>query len=82
MTATPIQQRYHISYVSGRILRSDLVGGPRLEPGASRSRTVLFACPTGSSRTRNAPPEYKSRRVRVRWLPLMTARCRECVTRL
>jgi hypothetical protein len=59
-----------------------LVGGPGFEPGASRSRTVWAACPTRSSRTRPTPPEYKSRRLRIRWLPLMTARCRECVTRL
>jgi hypothetical protein len=59
-----------------------MVGGEGFEPSYSRSRTVSAAGPTSSSRTRHAPTEFKSRRLRVRSLPLMTARCRECVTRL
>ncbi len=42
-----------------------LVGGPGFEPGASRSRTVLVACPPVSRRLPRCPPEVVSRVVVV-----------------
>src|SRR6202022_2444302 len=36
-----------------------LVGGPGFDPGASRSRTVLVACPRVSRRLRRCPSELK-----------------------
>ena len=46
-----------------------LVGGPGFEPGASRSRTVLVACPPVSRRLPRCPPELKLPRRGVRACP-------------
>ena len=40
-------------------------GARDLNPGASRSRTVLMVCPRVSSRVREGPPELEFRRLRV-----------------
>ena len=42
-----------------------LVGGPGFEPGASRSRTVLVACPGVSRRLPKGPPDLNCRLVVV-----------------
>ena len=65
----------------GAVQVQKVVGGPGLEPGASRSRTVLAACPRASSGVRDRPPELKSRRLGVLRWPDRTASFRECVTR-
>src|SRR5712664_4831072 len=50
-----------------------LVGGPGFEPGASRSRTVLVACPLVSRRLPRCPPELKLLRFGVRPCPPRSA---------
>ncbi len=59
-----------------------LVGGPGFEPGASRSRTVLVACPPVSRRLPRCPPELKLQLLGVRPCPPRAAWCRESVPRL
>ena len=48
---------WHVLAVRRQI--QNLVGGPGFEPGASRSRTVLMACPRVSCQLRDGPPELK-----------------------
>src|SRR5215510_2204994 len=38
-----------------------LVGGPGFEPGASRSRALVTACPPASYRVLRCPPELRTR---------------------
>src|SRR5439155_17472722 len=64
------------------ILNSKLVGGPGFEPGVSRPRTVLVACPPVSRRLPTCPPELKLPLLNVRLCPPRAAWCRESVPRL
>jgi len=58
-----------------------LVGGPGFEPGASRSRTVLVACPRVSRRLRRCLLELNLPLLGVHPCPARAAWCRESVTR-
>jgi len=64
------------------VLNTKMVGGPGFEPGASRSRTVLVACPPVSRRLPRCPPELKLPLLGVRLCPPRAAWCRESVPRL
>jgi hypothetical protein len=63
-------------------LTQKLVGGPGFEPGASRSRTVVVACPLLSRRLPRCPPELKLPHLRVRPCPPRATWFRESVPRL
>src|SRR5260370_21521655 len=63
-------------------LWSEKVGGPGFDPEASRSRTVLIACPPVSRWLPRCPPELKLPVLGVRLCPPRAARCRESVPRL
>ena len=56
--------------------------GPGFEPGASRSRTVLVACPLVSPRLPRCPPKLKLPLIGVRPCPPRAAWFRESVPRL
>jgi hypothetical protein len=59
-----------------------LVGGPGFEPGASRSRTVLVACPLVSCGILQGPAEFNRRSRRLLSCPLRSAWFRDSVPRL
>jgi hypothetical protein len=67
---------------SGLIRTQKLVGGPRFEPGASRSRTGTTVCPSVSRRFLACPPVLNRRARRVLSSPPVSSWFRNCVTQL
>src|SRR6266852_6043763 len=74
----PVDVRQH---QKSPVLNTNLVGGPGFEPGASRSRTVVIACPLVSRRLPRCPPELKLPHLRVRPCPPRATWFRESVPR-
>jgi hypothetical protein len=66
-TNEPINNHRRTAIASGapEALIPDLVGGPGLEPGASRSRNMLEPCPRVTWRLPQCPPELDCRHRRV-----------------
>jgi hypothetical protein len=58
---TLIRFRCHISSATGMNLNSEIGRGPGFEPGASRSRTAVVACPCVSSRVLHETIDFYSK---------------------